>query len=160
MLFFNRYLTGPYAYADWGVYNAILNGGNLPQQWRTLSYDEWDYLLNQRRGHSVKWGIAQIAGFGNYGLILLPDSWSLPTGIEFSEGDALNGIVLNIYSTQQWKQMEEAGAVFLSENRNYWTSTRYNGRIAYTLYSSAYTPGVGLTTSSNANSVRLVKDVN
>lgn len=153
-------LTGPYAYADWGVYNAILNGGNQPQQWRTLSYDEWDYLLNQRRGHSVKWGLAEIAGY--YGLILLPDSWSLPAGIEFSEGAALNSTVLNRYSTQQWKQMEEAGAVFLYDGRYYWTSTRYNGLMAYTLWSSTYTSsGVGLSTSGFSNIfVRLVKDVN
>ena len=28
-------LTGPYANSDWGVYNAISNGGNTPNQWRT-----------------------------------------------------------------------------------------------------------------------------
>ena len=153
-------LTGPYAYADWGVYNAILNGGNQPQQWRTLSYDEWDYLLNQRRGYSVKWGIANINGY--YGLILLPDSWSLPTGIDFNEGAALSGTVLNRYSTQQWKQMEEAGAVFLYDGFNYWTSTRYSGNRAYQLYISDYTSsGVGLTNDgSSRTSVRLVKDVN
>lgn len=153
-------LTGPYAYADWGVYNAILNGGNQPQQWRTLSYDEWDYLLNQRRGHSVKWGIADINGYS--GLILLPDSWSLPTGIDFNEGAALSGAVLNRYTTQQWKQMEEAGAVFLYDGGHYWTSTRYSGNRVYQLYISAYTSsGVELTTDGSSQTlVRLVKDVN
>ena len=153
-------LTGPYAYADWGVYNAILNGGNQPQQWRTLSYDEWDYLLNQRRGYSVKWGIANINGY--YGLILLPDSWSLPTGIDFNEGAALSGTVLNRYTTQQWKQLEEAGAVFLYDGSHYWTSTRYSGNRVYQLYISAYTSsGVELTTDGSSRTfVRLVKDVN
>ena len=28
-------LTGPYANSDWGVYNAISNGGNTPNLWRT-----------------------------------------------------------------------------------------------------------------------------
>lgn len=153
-------LTGPYAYADWGVYNAILNGGNQPQQWRTLSYDEWDYLLNQRRGHSVKWGIAYVNEY--YGLILLPDSWSLPTGIDFNEGAALSGTVLNRYTTQQWKQMEEAGAVFLYDGGHYWTSTRYSRNRVYQLYISAYTSsGVELTTDGSSQTlVRLVKDVN
>ena len=153
-------LTGPYAYADWGVYNAILNGGNQPQQWRTLSYDEWDYLLNQRRGHSVKWGIADINGY--YGLILLPDSWSLPTGIDFNEGAALSGAVLNRYTTQQWKQLEEAGAVFLYDGGHYWTTTRYSRNRVYQLYISAYTSsGVELTTDGYSGTfVRLVKDVN
>lgn len=153
-------LTGPYAYADWGVYNAILNGGNQPQQWRTLSYDEWDYLLNQRRGHSVKWGIAYVNEY--YGLILLPDSWSLPTGIDFNEGAALSGAVLNRYTTQQWKQMEEAGAVFLYDGGHYWTTTRYSRNRVYQLYISAYTSsGVELTTDGSSQTlVRLVKDVN
>ena len=30
-------LTGTYANADWAVYNAISNGGNQPNQWRSLS---------------------------------------------------------------------------------------------------------------------------
>ena len=152
-------LTGPYAYADWSVYNSILNGGNQPQQWRTLSAEEWDYLLNQRRGHSVKWGIAYVNGYP--GLILLPDSWNLPAGIEFNEGPALGGIVLNNYSTQQWKQMEEAGAVFLfgyGSLSSYWTSSLYSSTYGHTLYiSSSSGPSVAYNQSA---AVRLVKDVN
>ena len=37
----NYDLTGDYAYADWGVYNPISNGGNKPGMWRTLTYDEF-----------------------------------------------------------------------------------------------------------------------
>ncbi|MBQ6728785.1 MAG: hypothetical protein IJQ83_01485 [Bacteroidales bacterium] len=33
--------------ADWG-YNAISNGGNRERIWRTLTIDEWDYVLNYR----------------------------------------------------------------------------------------------------------------
>lgn len=48
--------------ADWG-YNSISNGGNQENQWRTLTIDEWDYLLNTRNTSSglllakaiVKW---------------------------------------------------------------------------------------------------------
>ena len=39
-------LTGKYAYADWGVYNPISNGGNKPGMWRTLNNDEFDYFAN------------------------------------------------------------------------------------------------------------------
>lgn len=33
---------------DWGVYNKILNGGNKAGLWRTLTYSEWRYILNDR----------------------------------------------------------------------------------------------------------------
>ena len=39
-------LTGDYAYADWGVYNPISNGGNKPGMWRTLSRDEFKSFLH------------------------------------------------------------------------------------------------------------------
>ena len=38
-------LTGDYAYADWGVYNPISNGGDKPGMWRTLSPDEFKSFL-------------------------------------------------------------------------------------------------------------------
>ena len=43
-------LTGEYAYADWGVYNPISNGGNKPGMWRTLSSDEFRNLV--KKNHS------------------------------------------------------------------------------------------------------------
>ena len=47
-------LSGEYANADWGVYNKISNGGNEPGIWRTLSYDEWDYLFNRNNGDLIQ----------------------------------------------------------------------------------------------------------
>ncbi len=160
----NNDLSGPFAYADWGVYNAILNGGNQPQLWRTLSFDEWDYLLNQRRGHIVKWGVAQING--SYHLILLPDSWQMPDGIEFNEGSAIGDHVMNTYSQEQWKSMEYAGAVCLPIGSNsttgyYWTSTHgTTNTSSYALYT--YYSSTNLTSYLRANTcfVRLVKDAN
>lgn len=37
---------------DWGVYNAISNGGNTPGLWRTLTSEEWTYLWNN---HNHEW---------------------------------------------------------------------------------------------------------
>ena len=34
-------------FMDWGC-NAIINGGNTVNQWRTLTIAEWNYLLNTR----------------------------------------------------------------------------------------------------------------
>ena len=38
-------LTGKYAHADWGVHNAISNGGNAAGLWRTLTVYEWNFLF-------------------------------------------------------------------------------------------------------------------
>lgn len=153
-------LIGPYAYADWGVYNAILNGGNQPQLWRTLSADEWDYLLNQRRGHNVKWGIAGVNGY--IGLIILPDNWSLPPGIEFNEGYPIGSTLLNSYTLQQWKQMEDAGAVLFGTSRaTYWTSSHSNTTTFWAKCFSINTDriGIGEGYQGNTSLVRLVRNV-
>ena len=57
----NYDLTGDYAYADWGVYNPISNGGNKPGMWRTLNYDEFYYFAYEkhRAGYfpgEIPWG--------------------------------------------------------------------------------------------------------
>lgn len=44
--------TSLYTNFDWGVYNAISNGGNIPGLWRTLTSEEWTYLLNN---HNHEW---------------------------------------------------------------------------------------------------------
>ena len=107
-------LTGAYAEADWAWHNAISNGGNAAHLWRTLTSAEWDYLLNTRTNASSKRGIGNINGVA--GLILLPDSWTLPMGCpQFKSGTAssYNDWTLNSYTLAQWAEMETAGAVFL-----------------------------------------------
>ena len=161
-------LTGTYAYADWGVYNAIFNGGNQPQQWRTLSSEEWDYLLYQRRGHSVKWGVAQVqfrlgvnATSYRGGIVILPDSWNLPDGLEFNEGIGLNGYGMNRYTSNQWTQMEAAGAVFLPGSYYYWSTT--HGTDTWSAYCQhTHWNDMSLTYDFRSRSykVRLVRDVN
>ena len=130
-------LTGAYAEADWAWHNAISNGGNAVQQWRTLTEDEWCYLQFDRTNASAKLGIGNINGVG--GLIILPDNWTLPSGCSFTSGFAssYNVWTRNSYTLSQWAQMEAAGAIFLpaAGNRNgidvtavgsngfYWLST-------------------------------------
>ena len=173
-------LTGSYAYADWGVYNAIFNGGNQPGLWRTLSAEEWDYLLNQRTGHSMKWGVAEVWNLGK-GLVILPDRFSLPDGLDFNEGTSLSDnywdYTLNQYSSEQWDQMEAAGAVLLLGDSYglgyYWTVTasdvNNNGGeySSYVLHVSGNNVeitkckrrGQGLNNYDPYTSVRLVRDV-
>ena len=106
-------MTGDYAEADWAWHNPISNGGNAVHLWRTLTQSEWYYLLYRRTDASTKYGTGNINGVG--GLIILPDSWTLPTGCSFTSGLALDwgDWTHNSYTLTQWTQMEAAGAVFL-----------------------------------------------
>ena len=64
--------------ADWG-YNAISNGGNQENQWRTLIGDEWEYLIHYRNTYSgARFANAQVNEIN--GLILLPDDWNSSMG--------------------------------------------------------------------------------
>jgi uncharacterized protein (TIGR02145 family) len=164
-------------FVDWGV-NAISNGGNQPNTWRTLSNSEWEYLLNTRANASAKKGTGSINGV--HGLILLPDSWTLPDGATFiplpSPLHSSNTYSLNTYTFSQWAAMEDAGAIFLpaagnrgwtsiyneGDQGHYWSSTPYNDneRYAYSVSfrgNSAYTTYSG---RSSGYSVRLVRDDN
>ena len=55
-------------FVDWGT-NTIC--GEAPGTWRTLSADEWEYLLKKRKNASDLYGVAQVAGVN--GMIILPD---------------------------------------------------------------------------------------
>lgn len=137
-------LVGAYANCDWGVYNAISNGGNKPGLWRTLTAEEWYYLTQNRANASQKLGVASIEGVN--GLVLLPDSWSLPEGCTFNpgmgDGDGREYFAIhNSYTSAQWEKMEGNGAVFLpaagsredtevvyvNEMGRYWSVSRCTG---------------------------------
>ena len=128
-------LTGSYANADWGVYNAIYNGGDAAGQWRTLTKDEWVYVFQDRSNASSRYGHGKVNSV--CGMILLPDSWTLPSGLNFIAG---NSSWANSYTADQWAQMESNGAVFLPAagsrqsktnivdvgyRGSYWSSTVY-----------------------------------
>lgn len=106
-------LVGDYANCDWGVYAKISNASG---QWRTLTHNEWKYLMEDRADAAKKYGIANVAG--KNGLVLLPDEFTLPEGLKFTPGlDANDGTkyfaMHNPYTEEQWIEMQKAGAVFL-----------------------------------------------
>ncbi len=106
---YNNSLTGNYENADWGVYNPITNGGNQSHEWRTLTVSELRYLIEFRNSALLKRSQATVNGV--HGLILLPDTWTLPQGLTFV-CDA-NNWTSNTYSQSQWLLMESSGAIFL-----------------------------------------------
>lgn len=177
--FYNGNLLDEYAEADWGVYNAITNGGNQTGLWRTLTFDEWSYLISERTDATSKYGIACVNGVN--GLILLPDSWKLPSGLTFKSGTAGssgsdNYKTVNSFTAGEWAKMEANGAVFLpaagyrTEKRlwevdfegGYWSSSIIDGTYGLTtscLDIHGNNVGVYETTNSAGQSVRLVQDV-
>ena len=98
--------------ADWG-YNAISNGGNKENQWRTPRRDDWVYLLFVRNTASgVRFVKASVNGVK--GLLLLPDNWKASTWQFNSANNADLNFRNNIISLSDWQQvLEPAGAVFL-----------------------------------------------
>ena len=96
-------------FVDWGL-NYI--HGEAPGSWRTLSPDEWSYLISCRQHATELWGVAQVAGVN--GVIILPDRWSPTDGLPFVAGINENGYAAQqTLSVEQWQLMEELGAVFL-----------------------------------------------
>ena len=159
-------------FADWGI-NTI--GNDVSNTWRTLSADEWNYLLNERDNADLLKGVAQV-GTTN-GLILLPDNWVAPMGIEFKSGfhsdygSEFYGLH-QTFSIEQWQWMEDAGAIFLPADGvrsgndtyfsnvycNYWTSIPiYDSHAQYLCINSAEA-FIDHNDRSNGRSVRLVKD--
>lgn len=98
---------------DWGVYNAIINGGNQAGRWRSLTKDELHYLFYTRSTRSgIRYANACVNGMN--GLILLPDYWDSGTYPLSNTNEPYNtSYSSNTISASQWANMEQHGAVFL-----------------------------------------------
>lgn len=139
-------------FAEWGS-NAVSNGGNAANGWRTLSYSEWRYLFFSRKNAGVLYGLGEINGIG--GIIILPDNWNdnrkTPKFINWedfknaSASEREKNKWGNSYSIETWKEMEKSGAVFLpcggfrhgtnvyvgGDAGNYFTATPNDSESAY-----------------------------
>lgn len=95
---------------DWGLNNAISNGGNKVGLWHLLAIDEWEFIVNRRNGSRFA-----KATIGNVrGLLLLPDGWSTATYALNAINDAEGGFESNYISTTDWSDiLETNGVVFL-----------------------------------------------
>ena len=161
---------------DWGVYNK--NALSAPvANWRTLTAEEWDYLIFTRSSTLV--GYATVAGVK--GLVLLEDDWTVcPDTLTFKDVTESTAWTANVYKADQWDKMEEFGAIFLPaagyrdvmsvtyyDNNNavgyYWSSTHSGTNQALSLYFYNGAIDEGSEESyainrSQGSSVRLVVD--
>ena len=168
-----RYYSG--SFVDWGT-NKI--GNDARNTWRTLTYDEWSYVVFSRPNASSLKGVAQVNGVN--GLIFLPDNWTCPAGVTFKSGfHSYQGVgyyaAYQTFTVAEWSKLEAAGAVFLpaagdrwgSDVSNvqgcghYWSATGFNSYGAYCLrfYSNGVTTYAMDLLRLHGQSVRLVKDL-
>ena len=167
-------------FVDWGNIIGPDSG------WRTLTKDEWTWLLGPNGTNcrtSSKIGETENARFAKaklfdttHGLIIFPDSYThpdgvaVPTGINETDGTSWNA---NTYNADAWREMEAAGCVFLPvAGRRSGTNIRYVGYYwsatpeGAEAYLMQFGEGTG-DTGTNAytfrymgNAVRLVKNAN
>lgn len=165
---YNDYPT----FVDWRV-NRI--GNYAPNIWRTLTYDEWYYILNNRSNASNFKGVAQVNGVN--GLILFPDAWQCPSGLTFKSGfddddcTRCYGYYQTI-SVSDWSKLESSGAVFLpaasyrygslvygvQDHGHYWSATEYDSDGVGGLQFSSSKAGMSYYDRYYGLSVRLVQD--
>ena len=103
------------------------------QELSTLSKDELNYIIFHRQDAANKRSFAIVGD--TMGLLLLPDEWTLPTGLSFTpntwptselwdDGDMIDAtydhyrlkkanMPHNVYTMEEWDKLEKAGAVFL-----------------------------------------------
>ena len=167
-------------FVDWGS-NTI--GTDAPNTWRTLTRDEWEYVLSKRPDASTKRGVARInlssdgTVYAN-GLILLPDTWTAPAGITFKSGVAGKRSLqayadYQTFTLSEWQQLESAGAVFLPaagmrstkqvlyahQEVTLWTATYYDATDVGQVDADSRSIGTYRSERYYGRTVRLVKDV-
>ena len=119
-------LTGKYANADWGVYNAISNGGNEPNKWRTLTFEEWEYLIQHN-----KWTLGYIKTAekdSSLCFFLIPKGFVEPSDVKVtvistsittsgygycSDEIKTSSYASNSYTVEQFEALEKLGVVAL-----------------------------------------------
>ena len=158
---------------DWQDYSVFYDwGDSIEGGWRTLTKNEWSWVLYSRTDAYNKCTRGTVNGV--HGLVLVPGKWTLPEGCSFTPGSI--GYTTNIYSMSQWQQMEAAGAVFLPvtdfregdaisndvDGGSYWTSTPANmswGGAYFWAFSSELIISGGFNQSYYGRAVRLARDV-
>lgn len=119
-------------FTDWGI-NQISTDGNRVNKWRTFTANEWEYLIRERENADLLIGLATVNNTTGY--VILPDDWSIENDTLFSSN--AKSWSVNKYSADEWKLLEDDGAVFLpcagyrggkkvyniAKEGSYWSST-------------------------------------
>lgn len=93
---------------DWGVHTVrTYDGLEQFDGLRTLSADEWTYLMEKNNGQNCGYGRIVYGTQETYGMILIPDNFVLPSDLSFYHDSP------NTYSVGDFVRLAAAGAVFL-----------------------------------------------
>lgn len=180
----SREMDGERSYYDFGLYNAISNGGNNPGEWRMFTQNEWRYLIQQRPHANKLHAHAKIPREYDYiyGVIILPDDGDttlIYKEIDYNDPEAYLNYDPSVptYTLAEWRQLEAKGALFFPagglglvnngyfnvnaiENGYYLVSftppSNYTNLLAIGFDTT--TIWSGLNTNPECISVRLVKD--
>lgn len=166
---------------DWGVYNAISNGGNRTGMWRTPADVEWNYLMWSRAASTIggvenaRFCKAEVCGVN--GIVLFPDSFNYPASLPFPR--YVNNTYgcdysANNFDADAWQLLEAEGAVFLPASGlgagtqisevdvdgRYWLATGTNSWDAchFHFRTSGVNPNSGVPRGYRM-SVRLIRDI-
>ena len=161
---------------DWGVQNAVYNGGNTANVWYTMTSTYWNTILNNTTYRPTDRYLKAKIG-STYGLIVFADDYLVPCGVSYSgTNTASTNWSVCWDATDVWEMMETAGAVFLPAaghsrtytgfsivNCNsigkYWTTTTNSSNSNTLTFTDSQTQYNYSTSRNTACSVRLVKDV-
>lgn len=126
-------------FKDWGE-NKISNADDCG--WRTLSAEEWEYILVKREIKSeMRYAMATVNDI--HGIILLPDDWEPATyKLDKADGNYVytrDSYKTNIISLSVWTDVfEKQGAVFIpaadshyNSKGYYWTTTKHEKKDCY-----------------------------
>lgn len=167
-----RYQT----FVDWGT-NKM--GDDAPNTWRTLTEDEWMYIVEGRK-HAKKLCAPGIIN-GVQGLIILPDNFSKPSSVSWKTKSNWQRYyywdVDNEYTIAEWSLMQARGAVFLpasgiynyysdihpyedSSSPAYWSCTEFNRMCSWAMFfaDTSY-PCTYAGIKNTGYAVRLVKNL-
>ena len=130
----------PYDWAATAAEDMSLDG-----DWRTLTVDEWNYILSTRPNAAQLKAKATVAG--QTGLILLPDNWDL-TALPLNTTD--NAYTDNVLELDQWLAWEAQGAVFLPA-AGYRAATTYTKQTNETDFGAYWSSSNAVFTEDNPN---------
>ena len=172
---------------DLFTWDKAMNALPNKAPYRMLSVNEWYYVFKARPNAEKLFAHACINGTN--GVLLLPDNWQTPDGInltpsvqmgmEWKDGKYIhqdnnfNGYEKNKYNTAQWETLEFAGAVFLpaaggvdgqvddgvNEYGLYWSSTGAGGEASYLLFRPNALFPTHLYDAYIYNSIRPVREI-
>lgn len=148
------------------------------KDFEALTADEWWYLFKERPRADILFAHATVDAVR--GLIILPDNWQTPTGLniitskamgmEWDEkelkyahsSDTFNGYAQNKLTQQQWLLLEYAGAVFLpATNDNdgygwYWSSSELDNGSEFA-HAFVFTPFYLYIRSLNKSAIKKIE---